>query len=584
MPEERLIPAVQTVAEFSVKVNGTEIPRTVPKLSVNVMKMVNKIASATLVIMDGDIASGEFPLSNGDLFTPGNEIEIEAGDTDQKASIFKGIIIKQALKVRNNSSPELIVECRHKAVKTTIGRNNACFHEATDADVIEEILKSRGFSSDEIAIEPTPFTHKELVQYNCTDWDFIVSRAEACGKLVLCNDDKISIRQATVTGNPALSLLLGATIIELDAEMDSRTQYLSVKSQTWDMANQSVSESIATAPAGIEEHGSLAVTDLAAVAGPDEFILQHPGAIPSEESKAWADAQLLKSRLSKIRGRAKFQGISAIDSGDVIELNGLGGHFSGKAFVSGVRHDFTASQGWKTQVQFGSSPGWFTEENEVDTPKAGGLLPGIRGLQTGIVTDNEDPGGEMRVRIKLPFINPEDDGIWARIALTDAGKERGLFFRPEINDEVLVGFLHDDPRQPVILGMLNSSALPSPLSPSNANHQKGYTSREKLALLFDDERKSISLETPGGNKFTISDYAKGISLEDQNGNKIQMDDKGISIQAVQKLELKAGTQLVIGGTQLSVSADASLELKGGGSTKVKSDGALQIQGSVVQIN
>jgi len=56
------------------------------------------------------------------------------------------------------------------------------------------------------------------------------------------------------------------------------------------------------------------------------------------------------------------------------------------------------------------------------------------------------------------MISTSDDGIWARISTLDAGKQRGTFFRPEIGDEVIVGFLNDDPRYPVVLGMVNSSA------------------------------------------------------------------------------------------------------------------------------
>src|SRR5690606_1122663 len=279
-----------------------------------------------------------------------------------------------------------------------------------------------------------------------------------------------------------------------------------------------------------------------------------------------------------------FGGFALLNPGDVLEIKGLGDRFNGKAFVSGVRQDYDGVNGWKTQAQFGNSPEWFSDEQNITAPKAGGLLPGVIGLHTGIVTDNEDPTGEMRVRVRFPFINAEDDGVWARIALADAGSERGLFFRPEIGDEVVTVFLYDDPRQPVILGMLHSSALPSPLTPSNDNHEKGYTSREKIKMIFDDDKKSLQIETPGGNKITLSDDAKGITLEDQNTNKIEMNDNGITITAGKKLELKAGTELAIGGPQISLSGDSTVEIKGGGSTKVESSGSLDLKGSMVKIN
>jgi uncharacterized protein involved in type VI secretion and phage assembly len=205
-------------------------------------------------------------------------------------------------------------------------------------------------------------------------------------------------------------------------------------------------------------------------------------------------------------------------------------------------------------------------------------------LHTGIVTDNEDPEGEFRIKVKIPFISADDDGIWARIAQADAGKERGLFFRPEINDEVLVGFLYDDPRQPVVLGMLNSSALAAPLSPSNDNHKKGYTSRAKMLMIFDDEKKEIVFETPGGNSITISDDKKGIVLKDMNSNKIEMNDSGIKITSQSAIEIKAATDFKIGALSIKAEADTTAEIKGNACAKVESSAMLELKGAMVKLN
>lgn len=582
MPEERIIPAVESVAEFKIKIEGEDLPRTVELVGVHISKAVNRISLAKFVVKDGDASEGDFVLSNGILFTPGNKIEILAGTPDEQQTVFTGIIIKQSISIRGNRVSQLIIECKHIAVKATIVRRSNCLHEVTDDTAITTALKASGLSSNELDIEATTVVHPEMVQYNCTDWDYAVSCGEAAGLITLTNEDKIVIKTPDLSATASLSLLFGATVIELDAEMDSRTQYKTVKSKTWDMASQALAEATSSEPT-VSEFGNIEGSSLADVTAQTEFTIHHGGALTSEEIDTWANAILLKSRLAKIRGRVKFEGIATINPGDMLELHGLGERFSGNAFVSGVRHDYTSTEGWKTQAQFGHTPDWFINKPDLIGPKAGGLLPGTYGLHTGIVTDNEDPEGEYRVRVKIPFIHADDDGIWARVALADAGNERGMFFRPEIKDEVVVGFLFEDPRHPVILGMLHSSALPSPLDPSNDNHQKGYSSREKLILMFDDEKKSIAIETPAGNKITLSDDAKSIVLEDQNGNKMSMDDKGIIIEAAKKLELKAGADLVIGGQKLAISAGSSVELKGS-STKLESSGVMTIKGSMVKIN
>lgn len=568
MPEERSIPAVQTVAEFKIKINDRELPRSVPKLSVSVIKLVNKITTATVVLQDGEANSGQFPLTDGDDFTPGNVIEIAAGDSNRTSQIFKGIIIRQTIKVRNGSAPQLIIDCKHKAVKATVGRKSAYFHDKTDDQIISEILEANGFSSSDLDLEATNTTHKEMVQYHTSDWDFILSRAEANGLVLITNDDQVLAKKPTVTDDIALPLLHGATIIELDAEMDSRNQYKAVKSKAWDMANQEVADTDAAAPSNLEEEGSLSAETLAGVAGPETFILNHAGALTVEERQGWADACLLKSRLSKIRGRVKFQGIAALNPGDTIELSGLGARFNGKAFVSGVRQDYTLSDGWKTQAQFGHSPDWFLEQNQATPPKAGGLLPGVVGLHTGIVTDIIDPDGEKRVRVRMPYVDPDDDGVWARMALADAGNERGLFFRPEVDDEVVLGFLYEDPRFPVILGMLHSSKNVPPIEHTSDNFKKGYTSREKLKLTFDDEIKEIVLETPKSNKVLISEDKEGIRLEDQSGHQITTEPAAITIKDSKNneihIDVNGGIIKVTGNTKVIVDAP-QIELVDGAS-------------------
>lgn len=583
MSDSATIPAAQSVAEFKIKVNGTELPPTVMVIAVHVSKIVNRVSMAKFILQDGDNASEDFPLSNEETFVPGNEVEITAGTVSQQDVIFKGIIIKHSITIRSNRAAQLVIECRHIAVKATVSRTSTALHDITDSDAMTQVLQLAGLSGGDLDIESTDATHKEMVQYNCTPWDFTVNRAEIAGKMVFTNDEKITVKTPDFSATPALTLSHGNTIIELDAEIDSRTQYKAVKSKAWDMAGQTVAESEGAEPT-LPSLGDLDAATLADVIGQDDFSLLHSGAVTTDELKLWADAKMLKSRLARVRGRARFDGVATLNPGDMVELLGIGNRFNGNAFVSGVRQDYDAVSGWKTQAQFGYDPKWFIEEVDVCAPKAGGLLPGAIGLHTGVVTDNEDPDGEFRVKVKLPYVSADDDGVWARIAQADAGNERGLFFRPEVNDEVLVGFLYDDPRQPVILGMLHSSALPTPLPPSNDNHKKGYTSREKMLFLFDDEKKEITIETPGGNKVTISDDKKGITMEDQNGNKIEMNDSGIKISSQTAIEIKATSDLKLQGANLTLAGDSSLAMSGSGSSKLESSGMLELKGSMVKIN
>jgi Rhs element Vgr protein len=482
MADARTLPIAATHREIAVKVDGIAVSRESQLLSMTVVKRVNRIASARLAYLDGAAASGEFPLSDAPTFVPGTKIEILAGASGEQTSLFRGVIVRQSLALRERGPGQLIVECRHAAYRLSIGRKSACYFDKTDADILSELLENAGVEAD---VASTSVSHPQQVQFACTDWDFLLARAEANGRLVFTNDEKVAIK-APSSGSAVCTLQFGATLLELDAQLDARSQLAAVKSVSWDPAQQALIEKDAADP-GVGDPGNLGSEALAAVAGLDSFELRH-ASLAEDEAQAWADAAWLKSKLSKLSGRAKCEGIGTINPGDTVSLANVGERFSGDVLVSGVRHDFDGVQGWKTHLQFGGIDAWSAQQYAMSALLAAALLPAVSGLQIGAVVSNEDAAGEHRVRVRLPLVSSDSEGIWARVANLDAGQERGFFFRPELGDEVVVGFLDDDPRRPVILGMLHSSAKAAPLSGSDDNHEKLIQTRSKLRIYLNDDQ------------------------------------------------------------------------------------------------
>jgi Rhs element Vgr protein len=566
--------------------DGTQLPGAYHVLSISVSRELNRVPSAIIHLRDGEASQATFEASNSDLFVPGKRIEIQLGYRSQNNTVFKGIVVRHSIKVRSSGS-QLIVECRDESYKMTAGIKSKYFIDKKDSDIMEELIVGYGLQKD---IEATVPDLKEVVQYESTDWDFMLCRAEANGQVVMVEDGKIIVAKPASGAESVVTVQFGATLLELDAEIDARIQSKEIKASSWSASDQKVVDSDASEPA-TTNNGNLSPATLALINGDDTFKIKHGGNLSEPELKAWADGRLLKERLAKIRGRARFQGFAGIMPGKIIEVTGIGERFEGKMYVSGVRH--TVSEGnWETDVQLGINPELFSETYNLRPMPAAGLLPAVTGLQIGIVTALEnDPDGEDRIKVRLPMISDADEGIWARISTLDAGKERGTFFRPEIADEVIVGFLNDDPRYPVVLGMVHSSAKPAPEPAKDNNHRKGYVSREKMKFNFDDEKKIITLETPAGNKISLSEEDKGITLEDQNGNKISMNDSGITIESIKELTLKAATDLKIEGLNMTAKASASFKAEGsasteisGASTTLKGSGTVVIQGGVVQIN
>jgi Rhs element Vgr protein len=580
MSAAQTIPAANnaSVLSFTIKIDGTAIPQSFNVVSAVVNKEANKIPWCCISILDGNAAGGDFPASNDALFVPGKELELWAGYSATEEILLKGIIIKHSIKIREHSNPVLNIEVKDKCVKLTEGLHSKYFTEKKDNEIIEEILDTYGIDKD---VETTTAAIKELVQYYSTDWDFIVTRAEANGKLCFAENGKLVVKKP-VTSASALDVVFGATILEFDAEIDARNQYKAVKSTAWDFANQSLLN-VSGAEPSLPAVSNLSNSDLSSAIFNDDYLLQHGGIVAEDSLQGWADAALMKSRLAKVCGRVKFRGYSKVKPGDVIKLSGVGDRFNGDVYATGVRHELYKGA-WSTDVQFGLSTKWFAKENDVTHLSAGGMLPGVKGLQIGIVTDLEDPISEFRVKVKIPAISNTEEGIWARMITPDAGKNRGIFFRPEIDDEVIIGFLHEDPNNPVVLGGVFSSAKTSPIAQTKDNDEKGLVTRSEMKWVWNDKKKALNIESPAGKKIIIDEDAGEINIADENGNKFIMNKDGISIESSKEIKIKAGTDLKMEGTNSELKASAGCTVKASGAMEVSSSATTTIKGSMVMIN
>src|SRR5688572_20019363 len=247
MAKERRIPTSgpRDNPTFTVLADGEQINGLYAVLSVWIMKEVNKIATAEIVFHDGDPAEENFKLSEAPEFQPGKEIEIQAGYASNEASIFKGIILKQSIRAKNGKPSTLCLELKDVAVKLTVGRKNKYFFESTDSEIIEEIINAYGIDKE---VEAITGAHEEMVQYYTTDWDFITSRAEKNGKLVLAYDGVIRVKAPDLSLEPVVNTVFGNSMFEFESELDARFQYTAVKSAAWNYTNQELSEAEAAEP------------------------------------------------------------------------------------------------------------------------------------------------------------------------------------------------------------------------------------------------------------------------------------------------------------------------------------------------
>jgi len=179
-----------------------------------------------------------------------------------------------------------------------------------------------------------------------------------------------------------------------------------------------------------------------------------------------------------------------------------------------------------------------------------------------IVTDNKDPENMGRIRIKFPF--DDNESGWVRVAVPMAGNDRGMFFYPEVNDEVLVTFLYGDINQPVVIGFLwNGKDKP---------HQNDPSIRE--------------IKTVSGHRISLNDKEEKIEIQNKKGDQI-------SIGKNSKIHIKTeGCEIQMDGIkkEIKIKGDMSVKIEGnniqlkGTNVTVKADAVLTIKGSVVRIN
>jgi Rhs element Vgr protein len=590
--------ASEGVLRVSLTSNGQALPDTTQLISVHIDRAVNAIPVAKIVIADGEIATQAFPVSDGDDFAPGAKIKISAGYGDTETAIFEGVVVKHAVKITGENYSRLVVECRDAAVKMTIGRKNANYVDKKDSDIISSMIGSYGGLSADV--EATTVEYKELVQYYCSDWDFMLSRAEVNGQLVIVTDGSVSVKAPNTSAAASLEVTYGGDLMEFHAEMDARWQYASAEAVSWDSSTQAVTVSTAAKPQTLNTQGNIDSAKLAEVVNLSSLCLQTAAPQTQDALSKWATAQQVKSGLARIRGRLKFQGSALAKVGTLLTLNGVGARYNGDVFVGAVHHELIDGN-WITEVEFGLAPNWFAERTDIVAPPAGGFLPGVEGLQIGVVMKLDgDPEGHQRIQVSTPVMRPAKDGVWARLTKFYASDSFGAFFIPEVGDEVILGYLNNDPSHPVILGSLYSSKRKPPYEIAAENNLKAIVTRCKSKIEFNEEDKVITITTPGNNKLIFSDTDESILMQDQNSNKLELNTSGITMDSPKNIKINAqgtiditamgaisiGSQADVKATGLNVNCEGQVGFvgKGNATAELSASGQTTVSGAMVMIN
>jgi uncharacterized protein involved in type VI secretion and phage assembly len=439
-----------------------------------------------------------------------------------------------------------------------------------------------------------------------------MARAERIGYQVYAAEGTLYFKKGDSNRGAGPELKLGDNLVILRPCLAATHQADEYTVKAWDPKGKKEIKSTVSPNAALNQGGMTNTGGAAAKVafGAASAVLTDQPATTVDEAQAMATG--LGNDLARVFVEAEGMcyGDPRVLAGYKITIQGVGTRFSGKYFVTSATHVYNA-QGYETRFTIsGRQPNTLSHLLSAGDGRAAGMM---HGLVTGMVTNLNDPDNLGRVKVKYAWLG-EIESDWVRIATPMAGAERGFYYLPEINDEVLVAFEHGDANRPYIVGMLWSStdAPPKPnseVSSGGVVNERIIKSRSGHVIILDD--------TDGSEKITVCDKTEANKIvidSSQNSMAINVDGdftvtaKGKitltstgdleiaskangTVQAQSNLNLKAQSNLTaeaqgngsVKGMQLALEGTTKSELKGL-SVSVNGSAMAEIKGGIVKIN
>ena len=455
---------------------------------------------------------------------------------------------------------------------------NSFFYDMKASEIISSVLGKHSISSG--TVETTPDLLKFAVQYGETDYDFIMRLASANSLYVYYDGRNLNVKKADSGGPEELIWLqsLGSVSLALG------TASYKIAGHSFDyVQKKELSGSMQARGGSYTSSAENASKQIYKNAG-DSPLLHLALDQHALDSQLEATSKMSLGTIVTCTGESI---IPSVKIGRCVKISGMD-KFNGLYWVREVRH--VVDESGKYHNTFEATP------VETSFPPDRSSLQPFSHLQNALVTDNNDPDSLGRVKVKFPWSNNLTTP-WLRIVFPDSGKERGWFYVPEINDEVLVGYEQGNPDLPVVLGCLYNGVDKPALTASDyvgsaGVKMKQFNTRNGNKVLFKDEdgKEQIKItQKDGKNSILLSMDPLSIAIESEGDIKIK--GKNISLEAEKDFKVKANAVSLTSDAKTEIKASADLALNG---TNVKSEasamhdvkagGVLTIKGSMVQIN
>lgn len=497
---------------------------------------IKKYMGAKVIITFKDAARGE------NVYFKGVISEIELLDNDGASKGFHIV----------GESPTILLDEIQQS-ETHLARNLNEIVNKVDQNIVKGVLT--GMEINPKFQDLIPY----IVQYNETDFQFLKRLATQYGEWMFYDGDYLKFGELKTS---KASLQNGVNLHHFKVTSRLRSQKISYKGYDYAMASEIEAQNLE--PQNNTQSYIAQNAQEAAGSVFDRDNVNHSFVSNANDSN---DIKRIQE-LSQQAGEANvltYSGLSKIPLQIGGTLSIAKDNIEGEFIATSVQH---YSKGFgHYECQFEAIP------RDVKVPPYTNPLTYQKAeTQGAVVTDNNDPSGMGRIKVKF-FWNHESD--WTRLVTPHAGSGKGFYFIPEVGEEVFVSFEGGNPEKPFVLGtQYNGREISSYNTPGN--DQKVIHTRSGTKMIFNDAQGSIFIEDPSGNTW----------LMDGQGNISVNAPNDISITAGKNMSINVGQNLsIVAGVDITETAGSNKNLIAGAfhNVSVGKNYLINVMGSLLEI-
>lgn len=595
------MPGQDTISVFAIKVGGSPVSAEFMRDTMEVVVDTNLHLPDMFTIKLHDDA---LTWMDGTLLTVGQKVEISAETSGQggrqgnRATLIQGEITALEPDFSMTGQAVLVVRGYVKGQRLYRGKKARTFLKMSDSEIASKIAQEVGLTAN---VDSTSVRYDYVLQNNQTNMEFLRARAERIGYQVYVKDETLYFKKASNNHQgqgPDLEWKKNLKSFRPRVVAMHQADQFIVRG--WDAkAKKPITSQVAPRhngrQGGVQQTGGAMAQQ--AFGGSAQAVVVDQPVSTLDEAEAMAQAVCEEISSEFVQAEGTCVGHASLRAGQVVKIKGVGTRFSGNYFVTAATHVYRDGV-YETHFSItGRRPD--TLRALLTSPNGDGDGH-ITGVVTAMVTNLNDPDNLGRVKVKYPWLGDNIESDWVRIATPMAGAQRGWYYLPEVNDEVLVAFEHGDPHRPYIVGALwsNTDKPPKPNSQVCSGgkvNQRILKSRSGHIVTLDDTdgQEQISIvDKTGNNQIVIKSPNNSMQIKVQGDLTIEAQGKitikgtqGVDMSSTQKVEVKgqAGVD-VTSQAQLKLSGQGGAELSSTAQTTIKGAAMVNVSGGMIKLN